>query len=120
MKVPMVGIAQSPVTGFVYCSLWPAGVRVVSLPQRLERFAVRWYGYQKSGEVRLFALYSTGFMVLPNCARLSPSYGGVLRFLRAPFHELGIEQFDERDVEAVHPYHRFFRRVPWSWKVTTA
>jgi len=23
MKVPMVGIAQSPVTGFVYCSLWP-------------------------------------------------------------------------------------------------
>src|SRR6266581_4284147 len=85
---------------------------VVSLPQRLERFA---------GELVRIPEKGRGAALRPVLHRLHGvaelrevvAFGaaGVLSLLRTLFHELGIEQFDQRDVEAVHPYHRFSRRV---------
>ncbi len=119
MKVPIVGIAQSPVTGLVYCSLWPQqgcaswASLIVSSASR-----VRPYGYQKSGEVRLFTRYSTGFMVLPNCARLSPSVRRVCWTSCGPF-SMNCASSSSTSGTSRPSSHTIgsLDGLPWSWKV---
>jgi len=79
---------------------------------------VRSYGYHKSARCGSRPVLNR-FMVLPNCARcVAFGAAGMLSFCGPFCHELGIEQFDQRESRPSAD-HRLFR-VAWSWKSTTA